>query len=505
MTKRRIGYFLWLFTAVCLYFFENNPGTRIVLCLTVGFALIPGFRRAVLCRQGREEKIKKTDMETDPLSPGRLLSQEADPGTEVRPYVPGDPSGRIHWKLTARHDEIWTRMEEPERAETEKEKEKTTVEFPVGKRRMALCLTILWPAAALVCLLLVPWLRHSAGALCNRLFEESERVNAYLYPRFSHPEGEGILPAAVWLCLAFAGPAAAMIRMRSRLMALCFMIFTAAFQVYFGLSLPPLINVALFLLFALWCVGDREAIRKNARILALAVLSAVLVTVVFFPGVDAATETASEKARDLMAEIAGTDAGADDELPGSVTETRHTHILSPMEGEGGARTGKEYRRVSVGEEQISGPDRTDWAGAVLLILLAFALLILPFLPFAALNARRKKARETVALFESGDTAEAICLIFGRVIAWLDAMDCGQGNLPCRDWAEGLTRTVSPEYALRFARCAAAFEEAAYSGRAPGEEKRREALELLEETGNAMLQRADGFRRLKLRYIDCLWV
>ena len=115
MTKRRIGYFLWLFTAVCLYFFENNPGTRIVLCLTVGFALIPGFRRAVLCRQGREEKIKKTDMETDPLSPGRLLSQEADPGTEVRPYVPGDPSGRIHWKLTARHDEIWTRMEEPER------------------------------------------------------------------------------------------------------------------------------------------------------------------------------------------------------------------------------------------------------------------------------------------------------------------------------------------------------------------------------------------------------
>ena len=140
-----------------------------------------------------------------------------------------------------------------------------------------------------------------------------------------------------------------------------------------------------------------------------------------------------------------------------------------------------------------------------MILLVIALLILPFLPFAALNRRRKKVRETEALFESGDTAEAICLIFGRVIAWLDAMDCGQGNLPCRDWAEGLARTVSPGYALRFARCAAAFEEAAYGTRAPEEEKRREALSFLEETGNVMLQRAKGFRRLKLRYIDCLWV
>ncbi len=503
MIKRLIGYFAWLFAAVCLYFFENNPGTRIVLCLTVGFALIPGFRRAVLRRPGREETIVKK--EKDPLSPGPVLAEEGDPGACVRQYAPGDPVGRIHWKLSARYDQILTRTEDTEPADGEKEKEKPASVNPSGRRRTALLLSVLWPLAALGCLLLVPWLRQSAGALCNRLFEESERVNAYLYPRFPVPEGQGILPAAVCLCLAFAGPASAVILTRSRTAALCFMIAAAAFQVYFGLSLPSPINVALFLIFALWCAGDREAIGKNARILVLAVLSAVLVTVLFFPGVNAATEAASEKARDLLADFAGTDAGAADELPGSVTETRHTHILSPAEGEGEARTEKVYRPVSVGEEQISGPDRTDWVRAILLILLVIALLILPFLPFAALNRRRKKVRETEALFESGDTAEAICLIFGRVIAWLDAMDCGQGNLPCRDWAEGLARTVSPGYALRFARCAAAFEEAAYGTRAPEEEKRREALSLLEETGNVMLQRAKGFRRLKLRYIDCLWV
>ena len=506
MKKSLIGYFAWLFAAVCLYFFENNPGTRIVMCLTAAFALIPGIRRAVLYCPGRKERVKRTDTEKDPFSSGRVLPEERDPGAGVRPYVPGDPAARIHWKLSARHDEILTREEEPERADGKREKEKAAAEDDAsGKRRMALFLYILWPAAVLACLLLIPELRRSALALCNRLFEESERLNAYLYPRFIVPDGQEIIPAAVCLCLAFAGPAAAMVLLRSRLTALCFMIFSAAFQVYFGLSLPSWLNAALFVLFTLWCMGDRGAIRKNARSLALALLSAVLVAVFFFPGVNAATESASERARDLMAEIAGTDPGENSDLPGAVTETRHTHVLSPMEGDASARPGREFRPVSVGEEHISGPDRIDWARMLLLILSAAALLILPFVPFTVLNARRKRARDTMALFESGDTAEAVCAIFGSVVDWLDAMGCGQGNLPCRDWTEGRSRTVSPEYALRFSKCAACFEEAAYSAHAPGEEKRREALELLKDTRNILIRRADGFRRFRLKYIDCLWL
>ncbi|MBR4501052.1 MAG: DUF58 domain-containing protein [Clostridia bacterium] len=504
MKKSLTGYFVWLFAAVCLYFFENNPGTRIVLCLTAVFPLIPGFRRAVFSCPGRKEPGKRTNSEKDPLTSGQYLPGKGDPGVGVRPYAPGDPAARIHWKLSARYDEILTRAEELEQSDGEREKEKKDAgDGTAGKRRIAFCLYILWPAAILACLLLVPGLRRSAGALCNRIFEESERLNTYLYPRFAVPDGQGILPAAGCLCLIFAGPLAAMILMRSRLTALCFMLFTVGFQVYFGLSLPSWMNAALFLLFALWCMGNRETIRENARILSLAVLSAILVTYIFFPGVNAATESASERARDLMADIAGTDAGAFLDLPGAVSETRHTHDLSPMEGEASARSEREYRPVSVGEQQISGPERTDWVRVLLLVLLAAALLILPFLPFLVLNERRKKVRETTALFENGDTAEAVCAIFGRVIAWLDAMDCGQGNLPCRDWAQGLEQTVSPDYALRFARCAAAFEEAAYSGRAPGEDKRREALELLKDTRNILLQRADGFRRFRLRYFDCL--
>ena len=503
MKKVWIGYFAWLFAAICLYFFENNTGTRIVLCLTALFALIPGVRHAVMFRPYREEAKKRTDAENICISGG----PKGDPGSDVRQYVPGDPAGRIHWKLSARFDELLTREEEPEDAVMERRTEKTSSKDKAArKRRIILLMGLLWPMAALACLLLVPDLRSSAYALCNRLFEESERLNAYLYPRFPVPDGQGILPAAVCLCTALAGPAAAMVLTRSHLAALCGMLFIAAFQVYFGLSLAPWANAVLFLLFALWCIGDLKAIRKNAPAIFLAVLSVILVIVLFFPGVDAATETASESVRDLLADIAGTDdATGTAEMPGSYYETRHTHVLSAMEGDASAETGREYRLVSVGEQQISGPDRTDWARTILLCFLAAATIILPFLPFALMNARRKKAEEVTALFESGDTAEAVCAIFGRVVGWLDAMGCGQGNIPCRDWSEELSRTVSPEYALRFARCAAFFEEAAYGGRAPGEEKRRETLELLKETGDIMIRRANGFRRFRLRYIDCLWI
>ena len=506
MTRRRIGYFLWLFAAVCLYFFENNPGTRIVLCLTAVFALIPGIRHAVLSYPGRDEKTIKTGTVRDPRSVGNRNPHETEPGANIRAYMPGDPIARIHWKLSARHDELLTREEEPERADEAYRKERPErVIDRDRKRRMTVLLCFLWPAAALMCLLLIPGLRQSFCALCNRLFEESERLNAYLYPRFPVSDGQGVFPAAACIILAFAGPAAAMVLLHSRLIALCFMLSAAVFQVYFGLCLPSWANISLFLLFALWCMGDRKVIKKNARGLGLAVLSSVLVTVLIFPGVNAATESASEKARDLIADIAGTDAGAAADIPGAVAQTRHTHVLSPAEGEGQARTGKEYRPVSVGEQQISGPDRTDWAKTLLLFLLIGATLVLPFAPFLTLNARRKKARETAELFGSADTGAALCAIFGRVVGWLDAMGCGQGNLPCRDWAEGLSRSISPDYAMRFARCAVYFEEAAYGGRAPGEEKRREALELLKETANIMLQRADRIRRLRLRYIDCLWV
>ena len=70
--------------------------------------------------------------------------------------------------------------------------------------------TMIWafPAFSLLCLVLLaalPGARLGAGAILNRLFDESEKVNAYVYSRFSVPEGQSAALAWVLLCGAAAG------------------------------------------------------------------------------------------------------------------------------------------------------------------------------------------------------------------------------------------------------------------------------------------------------------
>ena len=60
-------------------------------------------------------------------------------------------------------------------------------------------------------------------------------------------------------------------------------------------------------------------------------------------------------------------------------------------------------------------------------------------------------------------------------------------------------------AKRFAACEKLFEEAAYSTHEMKEEDRQQALALLNETEQALRQRADWKQRLRLRYRECLWV
>ncbi len=517
---------IWLAAAALLYFFENNTGTRAVFILSVLFALIPGIRQAVLTprspsgrKTGRHSSPSNTSihrfcvnreegadprggkMERDPLFDGNIPSDETEPGIGVRPYVPGDPIARIHWKLSARRDELLSREEESGRTEGEIPSESRAL-GRINGRLVLLCFAI--PAAA-ACLFFIPGLRHSLYALLNLLFEASERANAYLYQHFPVPAGQSPLAAAAVLCWGLSGPAAAMVLTRSRLMALGGMLSLAAFQVWFGLSLPSAVNVILFLMFVFWCMGDAAEVRKNAHSLALSFLVCFLAAAVLFPGVDAATEAASERVRDFFGGAVQPDMGDAAFLPEAVTETRHTHSLSLREGDGEARPGREYRSLSTEEEQISDPHRLDLLRIILLLLLTAAVPALPFLPFLIVNARRKRSREAEALFDSGDIAEALRAIFGRVIAWLDASGFGQGNLPCREWQDGLSQSLSPEYARKFARCAEAYEEALYSARVPGEEKRQEALELLRETRELLQGRADRGLRFRLRYIDCLWI
>ena len=60
-----------------------------------------------------------------------------------------------------------------------------------------------------------------------------------------------------------------------------------------------------------------------------------------------------------------------------------------------------------------------------------------------------------------------------------------------------------DYQDRFARCAADYEEAVYSGHTVPEEKRQNALELLKETENDLWKASDWKQRLYLKYWMCL--
>ena len=107
MSRRFIGWLIWLALAACLYFFENNTGTRIVLCCSLLLPLIPAFRRMLFGADHAETPGRKP-VRTET----RSAPEEAEDG-DVRPYQTGDPVNRVHWKLSAKRRELLIRKTAP--------------------------------------------------------------------------------------------------------------------------------------------------------------------------------------------------------------------------------------------------------------------------------------------------------------------------------------------------------------------------------------------------------
>ena len=499
MRKRWIGCVVWLLLAACLYFFENNAGTRIILICSLLFPLLPPLRKAFFSAdRGDAAETPQT------LTVKSFISREADEPGDVRPYMPGDPVRRIHWKLSAKKDETLVRetataqeaAEENRTAPTLAEKTERS-----GRKRLAMALAG-GMGLCLILLLLIPEANRGAQALCNRLFAASEAVNAYAYAYFPVAENQGIWAASSLAACFLALLAALTILLRSRLFALAIMAACTLCQVYFGLSFPGWLNVPLYGLLAVWMMR-RPFDPKSLKACGATVLSVSICVALLFPGADAATEAASETARDRLSRLSQQITGVVSEAPVGETETRHAHTQSLENGGREAQTGREYRLVTVEEKQISLPHWVNWLKICLLLLLAVALVVLPFTPFALLNARRKKAQEARRVFDSKDVGEAVCAIFRQVILWLEATDNGAGNRLYRAWPDALPDGLPKGYAARFARCAADFEEAAYSGHTLPEEKRQEALDLLSETETALWNAAGWRQRFRLKYWMCL--
>ena len=499
MKKRIIGYGLWLLLAACLYFFENNTGTRVILVCSLLFPLLPPLRRDFFTADetGGEGRIAFRTV--------RYFDRtEAEEPGEIRPYRPGDPVRRIHWKLTARKGELLVRetAAEPEtREETQRNHLSQDDQGKTRRGHLAGCLALLM-LLCLLLLLLIPEARRGAMALFNRLFARSEAVNAYAYAYFPVPETQGVLLASLLIGVMLPALAAVAFFTRSRVLLLAVAAVCTLGQAYFGLSLPVWANLLLYGFLALGMLSRpvSAGALKRCGIAALAVL---LLVVLLLPGVDAATEEASETVRDRLSRIAEQLTGSTAELPEGDTEVRHAHTQSLITGEGAAKTERTYRLVTVEEKQISIPHWVDYVKMILLLLLTAALVLLPFFPFLLLNARRKKARESRIVFESENVSEAQCAIFRQVIRWLDETGNGAGNLLFREWAGKLPEGLPEGYAERFALCAEDFEEAAYSRHTLPEEKRERALSLLRETEETLWRKAGRRQRFRLKYWMCL--
>ena len=500
MRIRRIGYAVCLLLAACLYFFENNTGTRAVLICAVLIPFIPSLRAAFFApdETGRK-KVRNI------LTVRNFICREPNEPGDIRAYVPGDPIRQIHWKLSAKNNKLLVRSMD---ALPETFTEEARQIYPAGRRkkrnvnRSAVC----FAAGILLCaamLLLIPEARLGAQALCNRLFAASEAANAYIYLYFPVPENQDYL-LALCLLLCIAGLLAALaVTVRSRLYALGIMTACTLFQVYFGLAFPAWINLPLYGLLAVRMMS-RPITRRDIAVFFALLLMVFLAVILFLPGTDAATETASENVRDRLALMAEQIAGTAQEMPPGETETRRIHTRSMETGDREAETEREFRLMTVEEEQIAMPGWINLMKVILMLALAVALVTLPFTPFLVLNARRKKAQNRRKAFGSPDVREAVQAVFRQVVLWLEATGYGAGNLLYRDWADTLPDSLPEGYADRFIRCVSDYEEAVYSNHTMTEEQRQNVLALLEETERAMWKSADRKQRFSLKYWMCLY-
>lgn len=499
MIKRWIGYGAWLLLAACLYFFENNTGTRVVLLCSLLLPMVPVLRAAFFSPDEPEK-----DETRESLTVRTFDAQEPEDSGDVRRYVPGDSVRRIHWKLSARKDELLVR--ETDAGEVVCGQEKNVTRVDAGrKRKVSRQLAASFAAGILLCallLLLIPETRHSMRELLNRVFSASEVVNSYVYPRFAVPENQSVLPAVILLLCAVALLLGITAVLRSRLIALGLMAACVLFQMYFGLAFPSWVNILLGILFAGWMLR-RPVRRKDWMACGAFILLVTLMTVIFLPGVNADTEAASEKVRDRLTQLAEQIAGTVPESPAGETETRHIHTRSLENGDLEAGTEQEFRLVTVEEEQISMPHWINWVKMILLLLLSVLVVALPFTPFLLLNARKRKARENRKAFASENVSEGIRAIFGQIVLWLETVYPGTENLLFREWAGVLPEELPEGYVERFARCAADYEEAAYSSHPMPEEKRRNAMELLKETETALWNHSNRRQRFYLKYWMCL--
>ena len=349
---------------------------------------------------------------------------------------------------------------------------------------LSLAMLLLWPAA-----------RESAKLLCNLLFDASEQVNSYVYERFPVSDTASPISATVLLSICAVSVCTMAVVRKSRGAALLFMVSLAGAEIYFGLTPPALLNVALFVLPALLLLQGQNLITSAGCVIAALVIFVVVAVV--FPGVDSRMEAASESVRDRLAPV---------QQPDEAQKTRYENRLNEQSGRLDADNTQgyqDYRLEQEREQELSKPRRIQYLKIAILLVLIVLLLLTPFLPFVLLDSRRRKALERRAEFLSEDPSEAIRAMFLHMEVYLESSGFAPDNRLFSDCGVEIAERWSAAYANRYADAVALWQEAAYSGHIMTQEQRETMRSILDETEHIIYDQADRKTKFRLKYMECL--
>ena len=368
-----------------------------------------------------------------------------------------------------------------------------------GKRRLSLfflCAAVL----SLTALLLIPNLRESAKAMCNKLFEISEATNNYVYEYFPVVDGVTPAPALILTGICVICLYLTAVISSSRILALVMAAALCGAQAYFGVPLPLWANIPAFaLLGAVFIRNPSDLLPYGAGVLILALIISLLA-----PGVHIPTENASEAVRDRLSVMGQQIEENVNHILPETQMTQHKNRLNKdkiSEDSDIAQSVRDYRHEQEQEQEISLPKRINRLKIIGILLLIIILLTVPFLPFLLLDSHRRKALERRKKFDSEDNAEAIRAIFLHLIAYLESSGKGLGNTPFITWTKKLQ--MPEDYRPLYERAAILWQEAAYGTRPMSSEQREEMQLYLSETERILYDMTDRKTRFRLKYLECL--
>ena len=350
--------------------------------------------------------------------------------------------------------------------------------------------------------LLIPAVRNSGMELLNRLFEASERANAYRYDRFPVSGENSVVPAAFLLFLTASSLLAAAFFSKDPLLIGALALAAAAGQAYFGLTIPSAANVILFAFLGIQLIRKKSGPGAVLFYLIVLIITSAAVSM-WRPGTDLWLEEQSETVRDRISLRTVQKTDQDRNGPGELPETRHVNSRSLISGNGPSDAGREFRLITEDEEQLSLPEWLAGLGnavPLMLIILCFGFLSV-FLIRMVKGIR--EARKFAEHFVSEDHAESVRYMFIRIGAWLDSFGLGGGKLPFREWIPALSENLTDPYAHRFADAVEIFEEAVYSGHKLRQEQRDQVSALLAETESLLYEKADIRKKLRLKFVEFL--